>query len=541
MTQTTKFSTIYAFGDSLSDAGNLSIATTAVGATEPVAPPYYQESYNTLGLAKADGTVFSNGPTWVQDLSLSLGLGTLEPSLLGGTDFAFGGAETGSTPQNTGQTDLTAISLPAQLFSFEAQPGTGVSNALFTMWIGSNDILDILNKPTLTATQQATDVTDAVNNEMSAISELVKDGAQHMLVVDLPDLGKTPEVMTGAADGSNSPSASLDALASNLAASYNAQLNADLYTFLQTHSLDLHILDTYSIIDNAVTNPSAYGLSNVTTPVWSGNFTSSGSGSLVATGQAAQDQYLFFDHVHPTETGHTVIAAAAAAVLQQPPACFAAGTRILTESGEIAVEALRVGDMVRIADGAGLAPVVWLGHRAIDCRRHDRPDDVRPVRVAAHAFGLGRPHRDLLLSPDHAVFVDGVLIPVRYLLNDATIRQEGAEVVRYWHVELPAHGVLLAEGLPCESYLDTGNRAAFANGGTVAVACPSFARAAWSRGGCAPLVTEGEARDRVYRQVLAQAFMLGWCTVDAGAGACLWQAPEVAYSLPQATRPRNFA
>jgi phospholipase/lecithinase/hemolysin len=528
MTQTTSFSAIYAFGDSLSDAGNLSNATTAIGATEPVAPPYYQETYSVLGPITTDGTVFSNGPTWVQDLSLSLGLGTLEPSLLGGTDFAYGGAETGSTPQNAGQTDLTAISLPSQLVTFEAQPGAVPASALFTMWIGSNDILDILNKPTLTAAQQATDVTDAVNNEMNAIGELVKDGAKHMLVVDLPDLGKTPEVMTGAANGGNTPSASLDALASGLAASYNTQLNADLYAFLQTHSLDLHILDTYAIIDNAVTNPSAYGLTNVTTPVWSGNFTSSSSGSLVATGQAAQDQYLFFDHVHPTETGHSVIAAAAAAVLQQPPACFAAGTRILTESGEVPVEALRVGDMVRRADGAGLAPVVWLGHRRVDCRRHYRPEDAHPVRVAAGAFGLGRPHRDLLLSPDHAVFVDGVLIPVRYLLNDATIRQESTAAVTYWHVELPAHGVLLAEGLPCESYLDTGNRAAFANGGAVTFAPPGFAHAAWSRGGCAPLVTTGKARDRVYRQVLAQAFMLGWRTADAGAGACLWQAPEAA-------------
>jgi phospholipase/lecithinase/hemolysin len=513
MTQTPKFTAIYAFGDSLSDAGNLWNLTQATGTVEPVSPPYYLESYGVVGPITSDGVVFSNGPTWVQDLSLTLGLGTLEPSLLGGTDYAYGGAETGPTPQNAGETNLNAINLPSQVDTFLAEPGTPSPDALYTMWIGSNDILDILAQPTLGSAQQATDVTDAVNNEMTQIARLVKDGAENMLVVTVPDLGKTPSM---AAAGQAT-------LASDLAASYNSQLETDLYAFLQTHTLDLHILDTYSIIDNAVSNPSAYGLSNVTTPVWSGNFTSSGSGTLAATGQAAQDQYLFWDQVHPTETGHSVIAATALNVLEQPPACFAAGTRIRTRRGEIAVQALQVGDIVRTPGGD--APVIWLGSRRVDCHRHPRPQDVWPVRVAAHAFGLGCPHRDLLLSPDHAVSCEGVLIPVRYLLNDATVRQEDVEKITYWHVELPAHGVLYAEGMPAESYLDTGNRAAFLHAGPVVQAHPEFARAAWARGGCAPLVTEGAARDTAYRKLLAQAAMLGWQARDAGDGAITWLAP----------------
>jgi hypothetical protein len=147
------------------------------------------------------------------------------------------------------------------------------------------------------------------------------------------------------------------------------------------------------------------------------------------------------------------------------------------------------------------------------------------VRIAAHAFGLGRPFRDLLLSPDHAVFADDVLIPVRYLLNGATVRQLDVASVTYWHVELPSHGVLLAEGLPAESFLDTGNRASFANAGAVVSAQPAFARDVWARQGCAPLVTEGPARDRVYRQLLAQAFLLGWRTRDEGTGGVTWLAP----------------
>ena len=155
-------------------------------------------------------------------------------------------------------------------------------------------------------------------------------------------------------------------------------------------------------------------------------------------------------------------------------ACYRAGTRIRTDRGEVAIEALRVGDRVASAFG-GTAAVTWLGFRRVDCRRHPRPHDVWPVRVAAGAFGVDLPCRDLWLSPDHAVFVDGVLIPIRHLLNDATIRQEPAEVVTYWHVELPAHDVVFAEGLPAESYLDTGNRCAFANGGGVTMLQPDFA------------------------------------------------------------------
>ncbi len=70
-----------------------------------------------------------------------------------------------------------------------------------------------------------------------------------------------------------------------------------------------------------------------------------------------------------------------------------------------------------------------------------------------------------MLSPDHAVFVDDVLVPVRHLINGSTIVQEPVAEVTYYHVELATHDVILAEGLPCESYLDTGNRAVFVNGG----------------------------------------------------------------------------
>src|SRR5580700_7578519 len=134
------YSAVYAFGDSLSDAGNLSITTSAAGATKPVSPPYYKEQYGPI-----TGNVFSNGPTWVQDLSIALGLGTLAPTLAGGTDFAFGGAETGTTPQNASDPTIQAISLPAQITEFQTTVPKPSVNALYTLSIGPNDILAILS------------------------------------------------------------------------------------------------------------------------------------------------------------------------------------------------------------------------------------------------------------------------------------------------------------------------------------------------------------------------------------------------------------
>ncbi len=207
------------------------------------------------------------------------------------------------------------------------------------------------------------------------------------------------------------------------------------------------------------------------------------------------------------DNGLTAADLASLAAIGFTVACFARGTCMATPDGKVAVEALCVGQNVTLADG-GEAPVQWLGHRAVDCARHPRPWDVWPVRVQAGAFAPGLPSRDLFLSPDHAVFVRGALIPVRYLLNGASIAQIPVERVEYWHVELPAHAVLLAEDLPCESYLDTGNRAAFAGGAAVDLHA-DFARRTWRARGCTPLLLRGPRVAAARRRLLARAAALG--------------------------------
>jgi len=201
-------------------------------------------------------------------------------------------------------------------------------------------------------------------------------------------------------------------------------------------------------------------------------------------------------------------------------ACFRAGTRILTQRGAVAVEHLRVGEPVPTLLGRRLARIAWIGHRRIDCTRHPRPADVWPVRVCRDAFAPGMPACDLDLSPDHAVYLPaeqgGVLVPVRHLLNGASIAQVQVDEVVYWHVELDRHDVLLAEGLPAESYLDTGNRAAFANGGPVVAATADFAPGRWDEAACATLAVGGPAVDAARARLHARLALLGFTsTPDA--------------------------
>jgi hypothetical protein len=168
---------------------------------------------------------------------------------------------------------------------------------------------------------------------------------------------------------------------------------------------------------------------------------------------------------------------------------------------------------MRIASGRTV-PVVWLGHRRVACQRHPRPWDVMPVRILSGAFGRGVPGRDVWLSPDHAIHVAGVLIPARYLVNGATIVQEPRDEITYWHVELPEHDVLLADGLPVESYLDTGNRGAFAESETPVHLHPDFALSIWQAKSCAPLVRDGATLVAVRRRLRRRAQALGFALAD---------------------------
>jgi hypothetical protein len=191
--------------------------------------------------------------------------------------------------------------------------------------------------------------------------------------------------------------------------------------------------------------------------------------------------------------------------------CFAAGTHILTTTGPRLVETLAPGDEVRTLLGES-GRIVWIGHRTLDCSRHSRPEKIWPIRVSAGAFGPAMPERDLFMSPDHAVYIDGVLIPAKLLANGMTIHQVARRSITYYHVELARHDVVLAEGLPAETYLDTGNKTAFENSGLPPRLHPDFAGDQTQREtrSCAPLITEPAQTEPVWRALASRATALGW-------------------------------
>jgi autotransporter passenger strand-loop-strand repeat protein len=201
---------------------------------------------------------------------------------------------------------------------------------------------------------------------------------------------------------------------------------------------------------------------------------------------------------------------AGAGILLTPEApCFLIGTRIPTDRDEVAVQDLRIGALVQTVLREALTPIIWIGRREVDCAHHPTPRKVWPVRVSAGAFGPGRPAKELFLSPDHAVYINDVLIPIRHLINGATIAQVAMNQVTYYHVELPRHDVVLAEGLPAESFLDMKDGSNCTNRLGPVRLYPDFSARMWQAFGCAPLIVTGPellaARSLVARLALELA------------------------------------
>jgi len=143
--------------------------------------------------------------------------------------------------------------------------------------------------------------------------------------------------------------------------------------------------------------------------------------------------------------------------------CFMPGTLVATPKGPVAVETLVAGDLVLTVDGKA-APVRWLGRQTVSMLFAD-PLRVLPIRVKAGAIADNVPSRDLLVSPDHALEIDGVLIHAGALVNGTSIvREENVpQVFTYFHVELADHSLILAENTPAETFIDNVDRLAFDN------------------------------------------------------------------------------
>ena len=184
------------------------------------------------------------------------------------------------------------------------------------------------------------------------------------------------------------------------------------------------------------------------------------------------------------------------------PACYVRGTRIGTAGGETPVEELTVGDVVMTVSGV-VRPIRWIGRRSYAGRFLAANPHIQPIRFQAGSLGGGLPLRDLLISPKHALWLDDMLIPAECLVNGSTIHRDfGRNRVDYFHIELDAHEVVLAEGAGSETFIDDGSRLQFHN----AADAPPDARA--EPAFYAPRIEGGPVLDRVRSRLESVAAVL---------------------------------
>ena len=194
--------------------------------------------------------------------------------------------------------------------------------------------------------------------------------------------------------------------------------------------------------------------------------------------------------------------------------CYCPGTLIATEKGEIAVEDLKIGDRLLTASGA-LRPLKWIGTRSYSARFAGNNPDLLPIRFKAGSVADRVPARDLLVSPKHAMFLDGVLITAKHLVNGATIVQEApGEDIHYFHLELETHDVLIAEGALSESFVDDDSRGMFQNAHEFSAHYPD--ERAKEAIYCAPRVEDGFTLDRVRRRLAERAGLAYPAATDFG-------------------------
>jgi hypothetical protein len=144
-------------------------------------------------------------------------------------------------------------------------------------------------------------------------------------------------------------------------------------------------------------------------------------------------------------------------------ACFLRGTQMRTPHGEVPVETLSIGDMISTHDGRTV-PIKWIGRRNFPRQIAARNSKVMPVVIRAGALADNVPVRDLRVSPEHAIFFDGVLVPAVNLVNGRTIvRELTVDVIEYFHIEVEGQAIVYADGAPAETYVNHDNRKMFGN------------------------------------------------------------------------------
>lgn len=145
------------------------------------------------------------------------------------------------------------------------------------------------------------------------------------------------------------------------------------------------------------------------------------------------------------------------------PICFVKGTFVSTENGVVAIENLKIGDLIITADGRSV-PIKWIGRQNLTSPFARRGDGL-PVKITAGALGDNVPARDLYVSQNHAFLLQGVLVDAKAMVNGRTIQKmtEWHGDLQYFHIETEGHELILAEGAVAETFIDNASRERFDN------------------------------------------------------------------------------
>lgn len=258
------FSSLYAFGDSLTDTGNIKLALGI-----PLAP--YEP-----------GGRFSDGPIWIDALAAGLGL-SASPALAGGTNYAIGSSATGTPPGSTAPTMQDQLGFYVNGYApLGLAPNSVDPDALYVVWGGANDV-------------RAGSSANSVSNLEGILTTLIGLGANNFLVPNLPDIGLTPESIAGGTTLQTSRTAATIA--------FNAGLASMTDSLRTTHGVSIIDVDVYSFINDAVANPGAYGFTVTNAPCYTGEIGMGGAGTVCSN----PDEYVFWDGYHPGSAASTLL------------------------------------------------------------------------------------------------------------------------------------------------------------------------------------------------------------------------------------------
>ena len=282
------FDNVVVFGDSLSDAGQF---------------------FSTPLNAYSEFTV-NPGPVTVQIVASHYGF-SLQPSRVGGSDYAYGGA--GIVTDDNGP-DPSIPTITQQVTDYLANGATADPRGLYMIWGGANDIFyhstqygigTIFPGAGETQAQATANINAAATQELALIDQLKQAGANYLVVFNLPDIGATPS-----AHANEAFVPGISAYLTSVSQSYNQTLNAGL----GTHTL---AVNTYALFQQIVADPTRYGFTNISTPACTtASSHDCNSSTLVAPG--ADQTYLFADGVHPTAATHAMLAQVVMSELQAP-------------------------------------------------------------------------------------------------------------------------------------------------------------------------------------------------------------------------------